>query len=358
MGAANIARKNWLAIRNTHNGIVRAVASRSIERSQQFIAECQAAAPFSIAPCPLGSYEALLAHPEIDGVYIPLPTGIRKEWVLRAAAAGKHVVCEKPCGINADDLAEMVDACQRHQVQFMDGVMFMHSARLDALRDLIHTRAALGKLRRISTAFSFLAPPEFYTDNIRGDGALEPLGCLGDLGWYCLRFALWAMGWKSPRQVTGRILAEIRRTAASPPVPTEFSGELFFDNGASSEFYCSFNTHLEQWAIVSGTDGSMRLTDFVLPHFGSELSFETFHPFFDVHGCEFNMEPHIHRHTVEEYSNSHSRAQETNLFRNFAAQVQSGKLNASWPAMALQTQQILDACLESARHGSKAVNLV
>ena len=67
-------------------------------------------------------------------VYIPLPTGIRKEWVLRAARAGKHVVCEKPCAVSVRDLVEMLEACRRHRVQFMDGVMFMHSRRLELMR--------------------------------------------------------------------------------------------------------------------------------------------------------------------------------------------------------------------------------
>ena len=73
----------------------------------------------------------MLAAKDVDALYIPLPTGLRKEWVIRAAQAGKHIVCEKPCAINAADLREMVDACRQHRVQFMDGVMFMHSRRLD-----------------------------------------------------------------------------------------------------------------------------------------------------------------------------------------------------------------------------------
>ena len=64
-------------------------------------------------PAALGSYEELLASPNVDAVYIPLPTGLRKEWVLRAAAAGKHVVCEKPCGVTAADVQEMTDACRQ-----------------------------------------------------------------------------------------------------------------------------------------------------------------------------------------------------------------------------------------------------
>ena len=90
LGAANIARKNWKAIWNSKNGCVTAVASRDLQRSQSFINECQAQAPFRPAPRALGSYEELLAAPDVDAVYIPLPTGIRGHWVKRAAEAGKH----------------------------------------------------------------------------------------------------------------------------------------------------------------------------------------------------------------------------------------------------------------------------
>jgi len=107
LGTAQIARKNWKAIRNTGNGIVAAVASRSLDRSQRFIVECQSEAPFAAAPKALGSYDELIESEDIQGLYIPLPTGIRKQWVLRAAQARKHVVCEKPCAINVSDLAEI-----------------------------------------------------------------------------------------------------------------------------------------------------------------------------------------------------------------------------------------------------------
>src|SRR4051812_24006554 len=106
LSTAQIARKNWSAIHHSGNGTVVAVASRDVARSRNFIAECQAHAPMQATPRALGSYEELLAAKDVDAVYIPLPTGLRKEWVLRAAAAGKHIVCEKPCAVSAADLEE------------------------------------------------------------------------------------------------------------------------------------------------------------------------------------------------------------------------------------------------------------
>ena len=120
---AGIARKNWEAIKNSGNGTIVAVASRSVEKAQTFVDECQAEVAFAQAPEAVGGYDELLARADIDAVYIPLPTGLRKEWVIKAAQAGKHVMCEKPCAINATDLAEMIAACKANNVQFMDGII-------------------------------------------------------------------------------------------------------------------------------------------------------------------------------------------------------------------------------------------
>lgn len=310
-----------------------------------------------VPPQALGSYEGLLATKDMDAVYIPLPTGVRKEWVLRAAEAGKHVVCEKPCATSVADLQEMLAACRNHHVQFIDGVMFMHSQRLPRMRAVLDDGVSVGKIKRITSSFNFCAEPEFFAGNIRAHGALEPYGCLGDLGWYCIRFALWAMNWQLPRGVTGRFLNEVTAKGSPAPVPTEFSGELLFDNGVSSGFYCSFITANEQCATVSGSKGYLRVADFVAPFFGSELSFEVNNAVHNVSGCDFNMESHWRQFDVTEYSNSHPNAQETNLFRNFTNQVRSGTLNDQWPEMALKTQQVMESCFASARADSRCVEI-
>src|SRR3954454_7856866 len=150
LGTANIARKNWRAIRNAPNATLVAVASRARERADHFSAECQAAVPFAVPPASCGSYQELLERSDIDAVYIPLPTGVRKEWVLRAAKAGKHILCEKPCGVTAADVRAMLDACRASRVQFMDGVMFMHSQRLTLLRKTLDDGASVGAVHRVT----------------------------------------------------------------------------------------------------------------------------------------------------------------------------------------------------------------
>ncbi len=357
LSTAHIARKNWQAIRDAGNASLVAVASRDVSKSSQFIAECQASVPHPRPPEALGSYEALLSHPGVDALYIPLPTGLRKEWVLRAAAAGKHVLVEKPVGTNAGDVREMIAACEKHHVQFMDGVMFMHSRRLNRLRAALDDRERIGDIRRIASHFSFAGGDEFLRSNIRTHASLEPLGCLGDLGWYCIRFALWAMRYEMPVQVTARILSEISQGSNLPSVPTEMNGDLCFANGVSASFHCSFISENAEWANVSGTRGSALVSDFVLPFSGPSTSFAIRRPEFIVNGCEFHMHERRTDESVDEPSNNAPGSQESEMFRAFSTLVLEGRRDPHWADITLKTQRVIDACLASARNGGGAVSL-
>lgn len=332
LGTGVIARKNWRAIHESGNAVISAIASRDQSRCQQFIREGQEHLAFEKTPVACGRYEELIASPDVDAVYNPLPTGLRKEWILKAAAAGKHVICEKPCGLSLADVREMTDACARNNVQFMDGVMFMHNRRLDRIRAALDDSPNFGEIKRITSVFGFNTAAEFYRDNIRVHSALEPTGCLGDLGWYCLRFALWTMRWQVPREVTGRIIAARGNDLSPAPVPVEFSSELFFDGGASAAFYCAFVIDRQQTICVNGSKGNLCFDDFVHPK-------DTFEPTFELNHREVRVE-------------KLPRAQDANLFHNFAAQVFSGKLNEDWPIWALKTQQVMDACHASAVKGT------
>jgi predicted dehydrogenase len=349
LSTANISRQNWKAIFNSGSSIITAVASRDAGRSRKFVHECQRDFPFAAEPAALGSYEELLASKNVDAVYIPLPTGLRKEWVLRAAAAGKHVVCEKPCGVSVADVQEMTEACRKNRVQFMDGVMFMHSPRMPRVRKVLDDKKSVGSIRRISSAFSFCGTDEFSRGNIRLDGRLEPAGCLGDLGWYCIRFTLWAMKWRLPHAVTGRILSQSESAGDRVPAPVEFSAELLFDDNVSAGFYCSFLAAQQQWVFVSGRNGWLRLPDFVHPFNGHE-------PAFEVNRTENRIQAPAGAQTPTSVSDpaelGHPTAQNTVMFRNFADQVFSGNLNEEWPMWALETQRVLDACYKSALQGT------
>lgn len=142
-------------------------------------------------PEALGSSEALPTRDDIDAVYLPIPTGLRTEWAVKAAEAGKHIVMEKPCAPSVADLEKVIAVCQKSRVQFMEGVMFRHSCWLEAVRGFLgDNESGIGSIRRVASQFSFCAPEEFRTGNIRMKSDLEPLGAFGDLGCYTISFSL------------------------------------------------------------------------------------------------------------------------------------------------------------------------
>ena len=209
LGAATIARKNWKAIRNAENSTLVAVGSREKSRAQSFIDDCQAARRIPQCADRLRELRKNFWRAKISMPFIfHCRLEFARQWVTLAAESGKHVLCEKPCGVSSADLRAMLDACRKHKVQFMDGVMFMHSQRLPLVRQTLDDGQSIGAVKRIASSFCFLASDEFMQQNIRVSTDLEPLGALGDLGWYNIRFSLWTMKEHLPEKVTGRILAQ------------------------------------------------------------------------------------------------------------------------------------------------------
>ena len=356
LSAAWIGMKNWQSVALSGNGEIVAVASRDKAKAQAWIDECSSHVAFPTKPEAVEGYDELLARDDIDAVYIPLPTGVRTEWIIKAAKAGKHVLAEKPCGINVAEVEEIIAACNEAGVQFMDGVMFMHSKRLDALRETL-TNGSIGEIRRINSQFSFNGGEDFLTGNIRMHSDLEPLGCLGDLGWYNIRFNLWVMDYAMPKSVSGRMLQGAARSDSPDQVPMEFSGEMFYENGVNASYYCSFMTGNQQWAHICGTDGTVRLDDFVVPFYGSEVKYTVSNTESNQHVCDFNMEQHDRTVAVHEYGGSHPTSQEMGLFRNFGDLVLSGAPDPKWSEIVLKTQKVLMACIESSKQDGARVEL-
>src|SRR5262245_2896701 len=118
LSTANIGRRAVLpAIQRSNNGELVAVASRDIDRVHVFAGELA-------IPRAYGSYDELLADPEIEAVYVPLPNSLHCEWTIKAAQAGKHILCEKPLALNAAECAEMEAAARQHGVLLMEAFMY------------------------------------------------------------------------------------------------------------------------------------------------------------------------------------------------------------------------------------------
>ncbi len=348
LGTADIAKKNWLAISNSGNAMVTAVASRDPQRAQQFVDFCQAHSPMRSPPTAYGSYEELLASPEVDAVYLPLPTGVRQPWAIAAARARKHVLLEKPCCVSTDDLTEVLHECAASDVQFMDGVMFMHSARIRRLREVLQDGTSVGEIRHVASAVSFLGGDDFLLSNIRSDPRLEPFGCLGDLGWYCIRVTLLVLNWQLPNSVSAHMHRAIGDDSGKSYVPFELTAELSFDQGVSASFYCSFVAGLQEWVTIAGTRGYLLCDDFMLPRNSRDATFSTKQSTFEKSRLDFQMEHRDRHYTVPEKASSHANAQETNMFRHFSQLILEGRREACWGDYSLRTQQVMDACLQSA----------
>ena len=149
-----------------------AIASRDLERAQQ-------AAQQLAIPKAYGSYEELLADPDVDAVYNPLPNHLHVPWSLQALEAGKHVLCEKPIGLSAAEGQELVDAARRFpQQKVMEAFMYRHHPQWQRARDLVR-QEAIGSLRTIQSFFSYFNdnPQDIRNQPAAGGGGLMDIGC-------------------------------------------------------------------------------------------------------------------------------------------------------------------------------------
>jgi predicted dehydrogenase len=159
------------AIQQASNGEVVAIASRDASRAQ-------AAADTLGIPRSYGSYEALLAADDVDAVYVPLPNDQHAEWAVRAAQAGKHVLCEKPLAMSAAEAEQMVAACADAGVLLQEAFMYRHHPSwLEVLR--LTRSGQLGRLEAVQVFFSYYNDdPGNIRNQVRhGGGALMDIGC-------------------------------------------------------------------------------------------------------------------------------------------------------------------------------------
>ena len=151
------------------------IASRDLDKAQ-------AAAKLLGIPKAYGSYEELLADPDIDAVYIPLPNHLHVPWSIKALEAGKHVLCEKPIGLSVAEAQELLDVARKHpELKVMEAFMYRHHPQWRKAKQLV-TEGKIGDLRTIQTFFSYyLVDP----DNIRNRADIGG-GGLMDIGSYCI----------------------------------------------------------------------------------------------------------------------------------------------------------------------------
>jgi predicted dehydrogenase len=230
-------------------------------------------------PSAYGSYDELLADPDIDAVYNPLPNSLHGPWTLKAIAAGKHVLCEKPFASNADEAARVADAAEGSGLVVMEAMHYRYHPLVHRLRDLV---GELGPVRNIQCWTSFVIT---NLANIRYDYSLGG-GALMDGGCYaidCLRL----LGDGEP-SVTGALADPGPREAAQPGAVADraMAVRLAFPGGAAGWFESAFTRDGEFRADVhvSCEDGHVWLQDFIRAHRGHLVAVRDGSVIADEHG--------------------------------------------------------------------------
>ncbi len=225
------------ALRRSQTGTAVAIASRDGARAREM------AAKFDI-PRAHGSYETLLADPDVDAVYNPLPNSLHLEWTVRAAEAGKHILCEKPLALNAAQAQAMVDACRRAGVLLQEAFMYRFHPQTEELRRRV-TSGAIGSPWLVRSAFTFNVASD---DDIRLNAALGGGGLL-DVGCYAVSIA---------RLLLGEPQSGWASAAFERGVDVRLAGMLRFSSAAAL-VDCGLRAPYRQFCEVVGTDGTVTL---------------------------------------------------------------------------------------------------
>lgn len=255
MGAANIAKRAVIpGVKGSELNEVAAIASRDYGKAKE------AAEQLDI-PTVYGSYEELLEDPSIDVVYIPLPNHLHREWTMRAAEAGKHILCEKPLALNAREAEEMAEACAKAGVTMAEAFMYRCHPRYDKIRDIIAS-GEIGEVRGIRSAFTFNNAKAAGNVRFRkawGGGSIYDVGC------YPISAARLLLG-KEPEAVT----VQAQFSPEHDHVDMMASGLLEFEGGVSLTFDCGMWSAFRNPLEVLGSDGVIEVPSaFITPEPGS-----------------------------------------------------------------------------------------
>jgi len=256
LSTANINGKLLGGARAAEGVEVVAVASRDPARAEAYAAEHRLERAH-------GSYEALLADPGVDAVYVSLPNSLHVPWATRALRAGKHVLCEKPMTRRPEEAQAAFDEAERAGRVLAEGFMWRHHEQARRLRDLVRDRA-VGNLRLVRAAFSFDGIGR--TGDVRLQKALDG-GGLMDVGCYCVSAMRLFAG--EPERVNAR------QVIGGDGVDVRFAGTLSFAGGVLGAFDCGLDVVARSELEVIGDAGSLFLPD---PWHGREPRIEVRRP--------------------------------------------------------------------------------
>lgn len=274
------------------------------------------------------SYDELINDPEIDAVYIPLPNHLHKEWVFKAAEQGKHILCEKPVSLNAEEAAEMVAFCNEKNVKFMEAFMYQFHPQHNYVREIISS-GEIGKVKLIKSSHSF------YFENRNGDIRMNKEmggGSVYDVGCYSIHAIRHVL---QMEPIEAHVYAEIDKETK---VDTSAFGYLELPNGIKAIFDCSFDMFGRNEYEVVGTKGSIKVPYAFRPDFNGGVG----HIIGSCNGITRveKIDGDIYRLEVEHFSQS---------IIDDTEPLYSGE-------SAIKNMRVIDACYESI-HTGKAVKI-
>jgi len=259
MGAAKIAPSAIVApMRGFGEAALVAVAARSPDRAREFAAKHD-------IPKVHETYDALLADPDIDALYIPLPNGVHGEWAIKAVRAGKHVLCEKPVAANAEEAAAMARAASESGRVLMEAFHYRYHPLAQRMADIVAS-GELGEIREVRSSMCFPLP--IFSD-IRYNFKLAG-GAMMDAGCYAVHMAR-LVGGPDPEVVSAT--AKLR----DPDIDRAMEAELRFKSGAKGLVSVSMwsGKLLNISLTVVGSLGEMRAINPVAPQFWHRLTIQT-----------------------------------------------------------------------------------
>ena len=253
LSTANIGRKTVTpALQASNNGTVVAVASRDEVRAEAYATDLGIEAFY-------GDYESLLADPNVDAVYNPLPNSLHKPWTVRALEAGKHVLCEKPMGSNAQECLDMHAAAEQNGRVLMEAFMYRFHPRTERALELLYNNT-LGDLKLVRAGFTFTVsdPGNIRLQPDLGGGSLMDVGC------YCVNVGRTLLG-REP------VTAQAFAVWSGRGVDTSMVSVLRFGGDVFVQFHCALDTARQEFVEVVGSEGRMRLNAAFLPGLGDAV---------------------------------------------------------------------------------------
>jgi xylose dehydrogenase (NAD/NADP) len=217
-----------------------AVASRTQESAEQYAREKKISRPH-------GSYESLLADPEIDVIYNPLPNHLHAEWTIKAVEAGKHVLCEKPLSLRVEEVDAIQAAARKHGRVVMEAFMYRHHPQTLKVQEIVKS-GSLGTLKLLRGSFSFML-------SRAGDVRLDPTmggGSIWDIGCYPISYTRTVLG-QNPVEVFGW------QVIGPTGIDETFVGQMRFGNNVYAQFDCSFVIPFHAFMEIIGSEGTLNI---------------------------------------------------------------------------------------------------